>query len=930
MLTQVSSVHALAPAWPHEGTDLAVDKRASYGRLSNGLGYVIVPNAEPPGRASMRLYMDVGSLMEEDDQQGMAHFLEHMAFNGSKNFAAGQMVEYFQRLGMSFGADTNAHTSFKETVYMLELPKVEEKFLVDGLKLFRDDLEGMLLGAEEIDRERGIIQSEKLARDSVDERTMLAGFTFAMPDGKISRRMPIGIDATLKTMTRQRFVDFYGKWYTPRRATVVVVGDVDVAMVQKQIEAAFSDAKAKGEESPDPDFGKVTTGRGLIAALHTEMESAATDLSIEVLHPAKAKLDNAMSRRAKMVRQFADMMINQRFRELLKAEQSPILDCQAYNYEYLQFVEVNGVQARCKPERWKDALALAETELRRAIEHGFTDAEFEEAKASMLKMAQMAADQSTTRKSSDLASGMVKLLADKKVFTDPVADLPRIQAAVASLKKEECLASLRACWDSKDVQLFVGGNLKLEGNASEQIIAAYQASVAKPVAAPENEQTAAFAYTDFGPAATITSRTEVKDLEITQVVLSNGVRVNLKPTPFEKGSLRVLVGFGGGKLDAPKDKPGLIGYTQSVFEGGGLEKHAADDLSRIFASKALSADFSVQDESFQIAGRTKAEDLESQLQLITAYLTAPGYRPEADRIFRQGLDAMYQELEHTAEGVMNDKVVGFIHSDDSRFGVADRAETEKRTLDEARAWLAGPLKDSYMEVSLVGDLVVDDVLPIVAKTLGALAKRADKKPDYTEARSVAFPKEPRNKDFHFETEIKRAYALLYWPTADMKDIQRTRRLSLLGAVLDDRLRLTVREKLGDSYSPGAYHVPSDTFTNYGYMTAMMTLKPEDVAKVGPIVSALGDELAKGPISEDEFERAKKPQLVQVEKMRRENRYWISNVLRNCQEHPERLDWARSLVTDFSAIKKEDLQALATEYLPAARVMMIGLIPDQKK
>jgi zinc protease len=174
--------------WPQATSDLKADPKANFGQLENGVRYVIVPNDEPPGRASIRLYMDVGSLMEEDDQQGMAHYLEHMAFNGSRHFPGGEMVEYFQRLGMGFGADTNAHTSFKETVYMLELPKVETKLLNEGMQLFRDYLDGMALGEKEIDKERGIILSEKLSRDSIEYRTQIAGYEFAMPESLLRRR----------------------------------------------------------------------------------------------------------------------------------------------------------------------------------------------------------------------------------------------------------------------------------------------------------------------------------------------------------------------------------------------------------------------------------------------------------------------------------------------------------------------------------------------------------------------------------------------------------------------------------------------------------------------------------------------------------------------------------------------------------------------
>jgi zinc protease len=930
LAASISSTIAEVRPWPQAVSDLKADPKATFGSLDNGLRYVILPNQEPPGRASLRLYMDVGSLMEDDDQQGLAHFLEHMAFNGSKNFAAGSLVEYFQRLGMGFGADTNAHTSFKETVYQLELPKVEEKLVADAMKLFRDDLDGMLLGAQEIDKERGVIQSEKLARDSVDYRTMLEGFKFALPDGKISSRMPIGIDATLKTMQQQRFADFYESYYTPGRAIVVVVGDVDVAMVKKIILSAFADAKPKRGEKPDPDFGKVSENRGTIAKLHTELESASTDISIEAMHSASKLPDSAAQRRKQMVRNFGDTMINQRFSKLVKAEGAPFLGAEGYSYEYLQFVEVNGVMAKCKPEQWQAALAVIEQELRRALEHGFNDAEFEEAKAEILKGAKLRAEQASTRKSRDLATQLSSVLASGKVFTDPVADQARVEAAVATLTKDECLTALRESWATKDIQIFVGGNLKLEGDAAKTIITAFKDSAAKPVAAPAIEQTAAFAYTDFGPAGKIASRSEVKDLEITQLVFENNVRVNLKKTPFQKNAVSVSIGFGGGKMEVPADKPGIAAFTGSIFEEGALVKHSSDELRRLFASKSVSADFAIGDDTFLLAGKTTPQDIDAELQLLTAYLTAPGYREEAARTFMKGLEPMYTEMEHTAEGVMNDKVVAFIHSGDHRFGVAPRGEMEKRTLSEAKAWLAKPLAESYMEVAVVGDFDMEATITALSKTLGALPKRADKKTDFSAARAVKFPTEPKSKDFHFATEIARAYALIYWPTTDMYDIQKTRRLSLLGQILDDRLRLKVREELGESYSPTCYHLPSDAYTGYGYMSAIITLKPDHVAKVGPIVAALGDTLANGKISDDEFERARKPQLTQIEQMRRDNGYWSQRVLRNCQEQPQRLDWSRSLVDDFANIKKEDLEALAKEYLKGDRALAIGIIPDAPK
>ena len=921
--------HALQPSWPQAASDLTADPAAKFGQLPNGLRYVVLSNQEPPGRASIRLYMDVGSLMEEDDQQGMAHFLEHMAFNGSRNFPSGEMVEYFQRLGMAFGADTNAHTSFEETVYKLELPKVEEPLLVDAMKLFRDYLDGMDLKASEIDRERGIILSEKLSRDSIDYRTMIEGYKFALPKSILPNRLPIGIEETIKNMPRERFMDFYETWYTPKRATIVAVGDFqDPALIVRLIETHFKDAAPRRSDAPRPDLGVIEPGRGLIAKLHTELEARAVDLSIEVVKQVGPKADTASERRKTLIRSLADSMINQRFSKLAKQKDSPILSAQVYSYEYLDFLHTSGVGASCQPENWQAALSLAEQELRRAIQHGFTTSEFAEATATILQQLKLRADQAASRRSRDLSDGIVKQLSARKVFTHPSKDLERVTQELSTITAADAHAALKADWATTDIQLFVGGKLQLQGDASAQIIDAYQTSTKAPVTAPAQEAEASFAYTDFGPAGKIVSQSAHADLEITQATFANNVRVSIKPTPFEKGTIRVLVSFGGGKLTAPKDLPGIVPFAQSAFALGGLEAHDVDTLRRLFASKTVASDFSVGDEAFILSGRTSPDDLLTQLQLLAAHVVAPGYREEAEEQFRKNLGPLYTQLQHTAEGIMGDRVVSFLHQADSRFGFPAQQEMEKRSLSELKAWLTPELSSSFMEVSIVGDVVPEAAIKAIASTFGALPARAAAKPAYTQERSIKLPA-PGTQDFPFTTEIPKAIAAMYWPTSDMSDIQRTRRLSVLSSILDDRLRLKVREELGETYSPACYHVANDTFPGYGYVTAMIEVKPEQLDAIRNIVADIADDVAKGPISQDEFERAMQPLLSQLAQMRRDNRYWSQNVLRNAHEHPERLDWARALVTDFEQIKLNEIQALAAEFLPANRLITARIIPKSE-
>ena len=235
------SVAAVTPEpWPQATSDIAPDPKAVFGSLENGMRYIIYPNAEPPKRVSLRMHIASGSLMEADDQQGLSHFLEHMVFNGSKDFSADELIPKMQRLGISFGAHVNAYTSFDETVYMLDLPDLSEETMKLGFTVMRDFADGALLDADEIDKERGVILSEKVSRDSVGDRIMRQQFTKILPGSLLAKRFPIGLDEVIQTATRERFTDLYTRFYIPRRMTFVVVGDIAPLAMEKTIKETFS------------------------------------------------------------------------------------------------------------------------------------------------------------------------------------------------------------------------------------------------------------------------------------------------------------------------------------------------------------------------------------------------------------------------------------------------------------------------------------------------------------------------------------------------------------------------------------------------------------------------------------------------------------------------------------------------------------------
>jgi zinc protease len=916
--------------FPHESSDLKMDPAATYGTLPNGLRYVVRANAEPKERASLRLLIEAGALHEGDDQQGLAHVLEHMAFNGSKHFPPSSLIEFFQRMGMNFGGDTNASTWYTRTLYLLELPDTKEATLAEGLKVFRDYADGLLLKTEEIERERGIILSEKRTRDSVGYRTSLARQRFMLRDTLFAKRDVIGTDEVLKQAGRDRFVDFYDAWYRPELMSLVIVGDIDVGRTVQLLKDAFATAQARGPARPQPDLGQVPAFAGVNPFYHYEAEAADTNVSIATVLPYSREPDTAANRLKHLPRQIAHAIINRRLSILAKQENAPFRSGSSWAAESFGFYRQTMISLTCRADQWVAALGVADQELRRALEHGFQTPELQEVVANYRNSLEQAVKTAPTRRSDAIAGEIADSLLDREVWTTAADDLALYGPALAKITVADCLAALRAAWSPEHRLVLVTGNARLPAeNPTAAITAAYEKSRATPVAPPARLNDATWAYTDFGPAGKVAKREHVADLDLHLITFENGVRLNLKRTDFEANRIRLSARIGNGQLTEPRGQPGLSAYLTQTYNEGGLGKHSADDLRRLLAGRTVSARFGAGADAFVVNGSTNREDLLLQLQLVTARLTDPGFRPEADRQARKAFEQAYLGFAHTPDGPFTLEVARLLASGDPRFGLPPQDEMLRRNLDELKAWVLPELKDGAIELALVGDFDVDTAVNAVARTLGALPPRKAK-PDLAAARAVKFPAEPFQRTFEVPTEIPKGVVALYWPTTDSRDIRRGRRLNLLGEVFQDRLRLKVREELGDAYSPGVGSSASDIFPGYGYLQSFVTVDPARAGQIADIITAIAGELAAKGVTADELERAKKPILTSLRESARTNQYWLSAVLSRAQERPEVLDWCRTRYADNEAITTDELTELARTYLPAARASRVTVIPVPKK
>ena len=925
----VAPLLVFAADFAHQTSDLPVDPAIHWGRLDNGLRYALLHNTEPKGRVSARLAVKVGSIYENENQRGLAHFLEHMAFNGSRHFPSSSVVEFFQRLGMGFGGDTNASTNFDRTIYQLELPDTKPETLRESLTFFADVAGGLLLETKEIDKERGIILSEKRARDSVGLRTFVAELEFLVPDTRFPQRIPIGLEDVIKTAPRERFAEFYDAWYRPERMVVVIAGDIDPAAVEPLVKEIFSPLTARAPARPEPRLGIVTAPGSVVAELHPELEAGSTNVAVETITPYAFEPDTAAQRLKYLPRTLALRMLNRRLSILAKQEGAPFLSGLVGVTEQFEFFRNASVELNCRPDQWSAALGVAEQELRRALEHGFQPDELAESVAEMRNHLEQAVRTAPTRRSGDLADEITDDLLDRSVTTLPSTDLALYLPALAKLTPDDCAAALRATWaESRGRKIFVTGNLTLP-HPAPAITAAYTASQAVPVAAQARNEQGAFAYTDFGPPGQVAKTTPVPDLGATLLQFKNGVRLNLKTTDFEANTIQIFVRLGSGKLSMPRDQPGLSLLANVTFTAGGLGRHSVDDLQRLLAGKTLGLGFGAQEDAFTFSGLTNRTDLLLQLQLICAYITDPGYRPEALRQLKKSAEQLYTQLEHTPDGPLQLEVARLLASGDVRFGLPAKDVMLSRNLDELKAWLAPELAKGPIEIAIVGDFEPAATIAAVAQTFGALPNRAAK-PDYAEARQVALPATPLTKQYTVQTEIPKGIVRLYWPATDSRDVRLSRRLRLLCEVFSDRLRVKIREEMGGTYSPNAGSDLTETYPGYGWLVADATVAPADARTIADAIKAVAVALHDGGVTEEELVRAKQPILTALRESSRTNQYWLGTVLASAQEFPQKLDWSRTRYSDNESVTAAELSALAKQYLDPARVSEFIVLPAQSK
>ncbi len=913
---------ARANVWAHEVSDLAPDPQVRFGRLPNGMGYALMKNATPTGQAALRLRIDAGSLMESDAQQGLAHFLEHMAFNGSKNVPEGEMTKILERHGLAFGADTNASTSWTETVYKLDLPQTDDDTVDSSLMLLRETAGNLLISPEAMERERGVILSEERARDTPGYRVFKLREAFLLKDRLAARRLPIGQVEIIRTAQPPLLADFYARYYRPERATLVAVGDFDLDAMEAKIKARFSDWKGVGKPGDEPDLGQVAP-RGQEASVAVQPGAPLT-LQLTWLNPADLSPDTRAQERRSLLERLGLAVLNRRLERLARADAPPFIGAGAGKGDEFRSAEVTSLQVRADSDTWKSALTAAEHEQRRLVTFGVRQDELDREIEEYRTRLQANVTAAATRRTPYLAEMIADSLDSREVVRSPAQDLALFDELVKGLAAEEVSQAARAAFTGQGPLIFVATPKPIEGDAAA-VTAVFKAAAEKDVDAPTAEAVKPWPYASFGPPGAVAERKEIVDLDAVFVRFKNGVRLTVKPTKFRDDQIVVSVRVGDGRRNIGPAGLNVAWMAGQAFSEGGLKQLSTEELERIMAPRIVGAGLGIDDDAFVLSGVTRPEDFAIQLQLLTAYLAEPGYRPEAFARWRTLGATLGEQYEATPGGVLRRDLPSLIRRGDPRWAFPDKAAIAASKPGDLPALLAGLNPASPIEVVIVGDITVDKAIDGVAATFGALNRPAAPKPAADSP--VAFPAPtPRAVTLSHKGRADQAMGYIAWPTDDFfKDINRTRAVRVLGYVMQLRLTDQLRETQGATYSPSADSSASYVFPGFGFLAASVEMPPARLEGFFSDVEKIAADLRQNEVAADELARAKASRVQALLKAQQTNEYW-AGALSGAQADPRRLDAARSAVAGLERITAADIRAAAQLYLEPEKEWRLKVVP----
>ena len=910
------------PDWAFQASDLAVDPGFRFGKLANGMRYIIRHNQRPEGTALVRMEIETGSLDESADERGFAHFVEHMAFNGSTNVPEGEMVQLLERNGLAFGADTNASTGFEQTQYKLDLPRNDPQLLDTALMLMRETAGELKFDEAAVARERGVVMSE--LRDSLTyaRRNLEDQLAFFYPQARYPTRLPIGVPETLTAATGASLKAFWAREYTPADTTLVVIGDFDPVVVEQKIVAHFGTWPARPQTSR-PDPGKVDPQQ--LGQTDVFVDPALSErITVSRHGPWLDEPDTAANRRTALLREIGYGIINRRLQRVARQVDPPFRGAGLGSSDVFKIGRTTNLIVDVVDGKWERGLIAAEAEYRRALRFGFTPSEVAEQVSNIRARAVNAARSADTRTNSALVAAALALVEDEQVPTTPQSSLDRLEAFIPAINPKAVMAALREEAVTLDAPLIrLQGRTQPAGGA-EAVRRVWKQAAKGKVARGTQGAEGGWAYADFGTPGTVASDTRDPVLGIRRVRFVNGVMLNLKQTALEQDRVRMSLAIDGGDMLNTREDPRATEMTPFLTVGG-LGKHSQDELQSILAGRTVGGGLSSAGDTFFARAVTTPTDLELQLQLLAAYVIDAGYRPEGEEQYRLNIANFFAQAFATPGAALNNGQGSILSDNDPLYSLGPPDAYQALTFARLKAAIGERLAHGAIEIGLVGDIDEEQAIALVGKSFGALPAREAGFGAYPEARRRGFTSKRGETTIRHSGDPSQAIVRLVWPTRDDADPVESLGLEALERVM--RLELTegIREKLGKSYSPSASSGLSRTYPGYGEFTVTASVNVADVAATREAIAQIVRGLRDKPVGEDELARALAPLAEENANLLKTNAGWM-NLVDRAQSQAELIDRYARFQARLKAVTARDVQALARRYLVPGRAVEIVALP----
>ena len=914
---------ALSPA-----DKIPFDPAVTHATLPNGLTYYIRRNTRPEKRVSMQLAVKAGSVDETDQQQGLAHMLEHMAFNGTRRFKPGELIAALEATGARFGPHLNAYTSFDETVYMFQLPTDNESIVVKGMQALADFAGGITLDPKEIDKERGVVIEEWRSGLGAGSRLRDQQIPILYYKSKYAERLPIGKPDVLKTFTRDQLRAFYTKWYRPDRMAVVVVGDIDPARMETLIKTEFGPLPKAASPAPAREYPVPLPSETLVKVA-TDPEATQSSVSLVTKRPGE-NMVTVGDYRDTLVRQLVSRMMNERFDEISRKPDAPFLGAGAYGGSLTPTVESFTLGASVQEGKIERGLSALMTEANRVDQHGFGPAELDRAKSWVLASYERAY---TERDKTESGSYV------QEYINHFLLDEPSPGIAYEFQLVKQFVPSIAAAEVGKEARQLIGGNSRVILAVSPQkpdlkiptdteLLAAVKAADAVAVTAWNDAAAARELMAKIPEPGKVAERREIPELGVTVVRFENGVDAWFKPTDFKNDQILFsLIASGGSSLTEPaKYVEAQFAASHAALSGAG--GHRAVDLEKLLAGKFVNAGASIGLSSHGIGGSSQPANLETALQLLNLRFTAPGDDDEAFALLKRQLESILVNRERNP-GILFSEKLGAVNTSNH---YTSQPLTVERVQSFDRAAMVSIYKERFSNAAdftffIVGAFKTDDALPLVTKYVGSLPSTGKRTSTFKDV-GLQFPAAIERAAVVKGKEPRMQTVLSFFADPPIEENEQTR-VEAATEVLEISLRDILREELGETYGVSVGLSQPLPQRGGGHIAVRFTSAPENAKRMTERVMQEVERLQREGPSEDLTNRAKEAARRTHETSLRENGWWLG-----------RLQSARLLGRDpivavlkrldrIDAVSPAVLHETFKKYFPRDRYTLVTLEPEKQ-